>query len=60
MSAYKVETTSFDNKYSNNIHGFSGDIQTTDTSVLYFKNIYTKQKTQVKVLPNFNTIFFQF
>ena len=43
MSAYKVETTSFDNKYTNNIHGFSGNIATTDASSIIFKNIYTKQ-----------------
>lgn len=54
MSAYKVETTSFDNKYSNNIHGFSGDIQTTDTSVLYFKNIYTKQSSASEKLTKVN------
>ena len=35
----------FDNKYTNNIHGFSGNIATTDASSIIFKNIYTKQKT---------------
>lgn len=54
MSAYKVETTSFDNKYTNNIHGFSGNIATTDASSIIFKNIYTKQNNASEKLSKVN------
>lgn len=54
MSAYKVETTSFDNKYTNNIHGFSGNIATTDSSSIIFKNIYTKQNNASEKLSKVN------
>lgn len=54
MSAYKVETTSFDNKYTNNIHGFSGNIATTDASTIIFKNIYTKQNNASEKLSKVN------
>lgn len=54
MSAYKVETTSFDNKYTNNIHGFSGNIATTDASSIIFKNIYTKQNSASEKLSKVN------
>lgn len=54
ISAYKVETTSFDNKYTNNIHGFSGNIATTDASSIIFKNIYTKQNNASEKLSKVN------
>ena len=54
MSVYKVETTSFDNKYTNNIHGFSGNIATTDASSIIFKNIYTKQNNASEKLSKVN------
>lgn len=54
MSAYKVEAASFDNKYTNNIHGFSGNIETTDASSIIFKNIYTKQNNASEKLSKVN------
>ena len=56
MSAYKVEAISFDNKYTNNIHGFSGNIETTDASSIIFKNIYTKQNNASEKISKINIL----
>ncbi len=53
MSAYKIETPSYDNHYTNNIHNFSGDIVVNVPSV-YFKNIYTRENSKSEKLTKIN------
>mgnify|MGYP002524421268 CR=1 FL=1 len=53
MSAYKIETPSYNNSYSNNIHSFSGDI-VVNVPTVYFKNIYTKQTSKAEKLTKIN------
>lgn len=53
MNVHNIETPSFDNRYTNNIHGYSGLIQTAYPTI-YFKNIYTKTEKTAEQITKVN------